>query len=49
MMGAAVVGGIILAMIEGVSLGISRISGQMALSDQRKHFLYCSLFIITFH
>jgi len=39
MMGAAVVGGIILAMIEGVSLGISRISGQMALSDQRKYYI----------
>jgi hypothetical protein len=38
MVGAAVVGGIILGMIEGVSLGISRLSGQMALSDQRNHF-----------
>ena len=34
MIGGAVVGGIILAMIEGVSLGLSRISGQMQLNEQ---------------
>ena len=36
MIGGAVVGGIILAMIEGVSLGLSRISGQMQLNEQSK-------------
>jgi len=34
MIGGAVMGGIILAMIEGVSLGLSRISGQMQLNEQ---------------
>ncbi|CAF0739756.1 unnamed protein product [Brachionus calyciflorus] len=34
MLGAAVVGGIILGMIEGVSLAISRVSGQMVLNEQ---------------
>jgi hypothetical protein len=34
MFGAAVVGGIILAMIEGIGLGLSRISGQMMLNEQ---------------
>lgn len=38
MFGAAVVGGLILAMIEGISLGISRVSGQMELSGQSKLF-----------
>ena len=36
MFGAAVVGGIILAMIEGIGLGLSRISGQMQLQEQCK-------------
>ena len=36
MLGAAVVGGIILGMIEGISLGISRISGQMVLNEQEE-------------
>lgn len=34
MFGAAVFGGLILGLIEGVSLGISRISGQMLLNEQ---------------
>lgn len=34
MLGAAVVGGIILGLIEGVSLGISRITGQTLLNEQ---------------
>jgi hypothetical protein len=42
MLGAAVVGGIILGMIEGFSIVISRFSGQMMLNDQsniRRHRL----------
>lgn len=35
MLGAAVVGGIILGMIEGLSLAVSR---YMAMSEQRKNF-----------
>lgn len=35
MLGAAVVGGLILGMIEGFSLAISRFSGQMVLNEQR--------------
>jgi hypothetical protein len=38
MLGAAVVGGLILGMIEGISLGISRISGQQELSGQCKYY-----------
>jgi hypothetical protein len=34
MFGAAVVGGIILGMIEGVSVLISRATGQMAMNEQ---------------
>ncbi|RNA08612.1 mitochondrial import inner membrane translocase subunit Tim17-B-like [Brachionus plicatilis] len=34
MFGAAVVGGLILGMIEGVSMAMSRISGQMVLNEQ---------------
>ena len=34
MLGAAVVGGVILGMIEGVSVVISRATGQMALNEQ---------------
>ena len=36
MLGAAVVGGVILGLIEGVSLGISRVTGQMMLNEQCK-------------
>lgn len=36
MFGAAVVGGLILGMIEGVSMAMSRISGQMVLNEQSK-------------
>lgn len=35
MLGAAVVGGIILGMIEGFSLAINRYTSQIALSEQR--------------
>ena len=46
MIGGAVVGGIILAMIEGVSLGLSRISGQMQLNEQSK-LLFIYLFLLN--
>ncbi len=34
MLGAAIVGGIILGLIEGVSIGLSRMSGQMMINEQ---------------
>lgn len=34
MLGAAVVGGLILALIEGISLGLNRMSGSAALQEQ---------------
>lgn len=34
MLGAAVVGGLILAMIEGISLGLNRMSGSAMLQEQ---------------
>jgi len=37
MLGAAVVGGVILGLIEGVSVGLSRMSGQMMLNEQRNY------------
>jgi import inner membrane translocase subunit TIM17 len=40
MLGAAVVGGIILGMIEGVSVIISRATGQMALNEQCNYSQY---------
>ncbi len=47
MLGAAVVGGLILAMIEGIGLGMSRITGQMMLNEQCMHFFEnISLFFI---
>ena len=46
MIGGAVVGGIILAMIEGVSLGLSRMSGQMQLNEQSKIWKLSFLFTI---
>jgi hypothetical protein len=48
MIGGAVVGGIILAMIEGVSLGLSRISGQMQLNDQSIFYLDLKIEINSF-
>jgi hypothetical protein len=42
MLGSAVVGGVILALIEGVSVGISRMSGQMVLNEQ------CNIIFATF-
>lgn len=36
MIGSAIVGGVILGLIEGVSLLISRVSGQMMISEQSK-------------
>ena len=48
MLGAAVVGGVILGLIEGVSLGISRVSGQMMLNEQSNTYIlyhYISSFI----
>jgi hypothetical protein len=51
MLGAAVVGGIILAMIEGIGLGLSRISGQMMLNEQCKYNIfmakYCSYLLLN--
>ena len=43
MFGAAVVGGIILAMIEGIGLGLSRISGQMMLNEQCNLLFHISI------
>jgi hypothetical protein len=42
MLGAAIVGGVILGLIEGVSVGLSRMSGQMMLNEQckRQPFLF---------
>jgi len=37
MLGAAIVGGVILGLIEGVSVGLSRMSGQMMLNEQRNY------------
>lgn len=36
MLGAAIVGGVILGLIEGVSIGLSRFSGKMMLNEQCK-------------
>ena len=39
MLGAAIVGGVILGLIEGISIGLSRMSGQMMLNEQCNHNL----------
>lgn len=44
MLGAAVVGGVILGLIEGVSVGLSRMSGQMMLNEQCE-FIFLKLLI----
>lgn len=38
MLGAAVVGGLILGLIEGISLGLNRMSGSAALQEQLSNF-----------
>ena len=39
MLGAAVVGGLILAMIEGISLGLSRMTGSAMLQEQLSNII----------
>ena len=39
MLGAAVVGGLILALIEGISLGLNRMTGSAALQEQLSKYL----------
>ena len=48
MITAAVAGGIILGMIEGVSVVISRATGQMALNEQCKLKIELKFFLYSF-